>query len=252
MKFRKIYKKIDIFAKPVPLNIGGHEHFKTGTGASLTLLYLAAILAITVQQFIAYFDKENPTTSIQGYSTEHYPQIDLFKEKLIPFFIGSITDTEYLPVEDINKYVTLRSHRLSWVTNELGNGVIDVAKLTKPFTVVPCKSLVGEERELFSYVKEDSTFHEIFMNFGMCPKICESLTIEGKGVDDFMEEFIFNVNPVLIPTVTCVLQRIKWISLALCLSFLPLVSTLLTSKSHILKLAMRTICFIWPLRSNSI
>jgi hypothetical protein len=199
MKFRKIYKKIDIFAKPVPLNIGGHEHFKTGTGASLTLLYLAAILAITVQQFIAYFDKENPTTSIQGYSTEHYPQIDLFKEKLIPFFIGSITDTEYLPVEDINKYVTLRSHRLSWVTNELGNGVIDVAKLTKPFTVVPCKSLVGEERELFSYVKEDSTFHEIFMNFGMCPKICESLTIEGKGVDDFMEEFIFNVKPCANP-----------------------------------------------------
>ena len=199
MKFRNIYKKIDIFAKPVPLNIGGHEHFKTGTGATLTLLYLAAILAITVQQFIAYFDRENPTTSIQGYSTESYPRIDLFKEKLIPFFIGSATDTDYLPVEQINKYVTLRSHRLSWVTNELGDGVIDVSKLTKPFTVVPCKSLVGEERELFSYVKEDSTFYDIFINFGMCPKISGSLTIEGKGVDDFMEEFIFNVKPCTNP-----------------------------------------------------
>jgi len=86
MKLRNIYKQLDLFAGPVPLNVGGDEHFKTGTRATLTLIYLAAILAITAQQFISYFDTENPTTSIQGYSTESYPQIDLFKEKLIPFF----------------------------------------------------------------------------------------------------------------------------------------------------------------------
>lgn len=199
-KVGNLYRQADIFAEPIPLNVGGNEFFKTKTGATISFIYIIAAAVITYQEFYAYFDRTEPQTTIEGYSTENYPKINLFKEKLVPFFIGSAIDTDYVPVENLDYYVTLRSHRLSWVTSKLPDDSIIVQKLTKPIPVVPCKTLEGEDLDVFSYIDKDSSFYDIFLDYGMCPKLGDSITIEGKGIDDFMEEFIFNIKPCSLRT----------------------------------------------------
>ena len=105
MKLRQLIAQLDFFAKPIPLNIGGVEKFKTRTGAAVSILFGLSCLAVALQGFIGYLDTTNPSTFLESYSTEHYPQIDLFKEKLIPFFVGSATDVDFLPVEKLSYYV---------------------------------------------------------------------------------------------------------------------------------------------------
>jgi len=194
MSLMSSFSSFDIFAKGVGFNIGGNETFKTRTGAGISILYLATVMLVTYQQFSEFFDTTSPQTILEGYHTSNYPKVDLTKYNLMGFFVGSLKQTEYIPVQALNRYVTLRAYKQSWLS-WYAFGDDSVTKQNKFYPVVPCKSLDVEDREIFSYVKEGTRFYNIFQEFGMCPKISKNSTIEGKGIDNFMEEFIFEVLP---------------------------------------------------------
>jgi hypothetical protein len=93
---RKYLLKADIFAERFGLNIEGEEKFRTMGGAVWSLIYLLILLGIFIQQMRSYLDRTDPVTTLQGYTTEDYPKVDLKKEKQLPFFVGSSSETNYV------------------------------------------------------------------------------------------------------------------------------------------------------------
>lgn len=195
MRIYNWYRKADIFARVVGFNIGGLERYKTGTGATLSLIYVAFLLVITFQQFADYFDTTDPQTTVEGYSTDRYPKVDLVKSSMLPFFIGAATETDYTPAEDISYFVSLDATRISWITTLMPDESVIIDKISKVYNFVPCRSLSDQEKVGFSYALKDVIFKEIFEGYGLCPKVGESITIEGKGIDILMDEFLINVKP---------------------------------------------------------
>jgi hypothetical protein len=195
---RKYLLKADIFAERFGLNIEGEEKFRTMGGAVWSLIYLLILLGIFIQQMRSYLDRTDPVTTLQGYTTEDYPKVDLKKEKQLPFFVGSSSETNYVLDPDLRYYVTLKANRISWISITLPDGGIDVQKITTNFPVKPCSELEGDELLPYSYIQEDLV-KELFDAYGMCVAIKDQLSIQGKGIDKFMEEFYFHVKPCSLP-----------------------------------------------------
>ena len=195
---RKYLLKADIFAERFGLNIEGEEKFRTMGGVIWSLIYLLILLGIFIQQMRNYFDRTDPVTTLQGYTTDNYPKVDLKKEKQLPFFVGSSSETNYLEVTRLNYYVTLKANRFSWITTTLPNGGVDLHRITTNYPVKPCRELIGDELIPYSYI-EDKVVRELFIEYGMCVAVRNQLSIQGKGIDKFMEEFYFHVKPCSLP-----------------------------------------------------
>jgi len=195
---RKYLLKADIFAERFGLNIEGEEKFRTMGGAVWSLIYLLILLGIFIQQMRNYFDRTNPVTTLQGYTTQTYPKVDLKKHRQLPFFVGSSTETDYVQVSRLNYYVTLKANRFSWITSTLPGGGVDLYRIITNYPVKPCRELVGEELIPYSYI-EDKVVKVIFTEYGMCIAVKDQLSIQGKGIDKFMEEFYFHVKPCALP-----------------------------------------------------
>jgi hypothetical protein len=77
--------------------------------------------------------------------------------------------------------------------------VIDVQKITTNYPVKPCRELEGDELIPYSYIEDKTLLRNIFDAYGMCVAVKDQLSIQGKGIDKFMEEFYFHVKPCSLP-----------------------------------------------------
>jgi len=195
----KVLLKADIFADRIGLNINGEERYRTKTGALLSVVYMLILLIIFIQQMTKYFDMTDPITTLQGYATENYPKISLKGEMQLPFFVGSSTEIDYLEIEKLKYYVTLKANRHSWFTTELPDETVNLRRIVTGYPVKPCKELNENELKTYGYIDKESIVWSIFHQYGMCIAIADDLSIEGKGIDGFMEEFYFHVKPCSHP-----------------------------------------------------
>lgn len=192
MNIIRSLKVLDIFASGFGLNMSGHPAYKTYTGLIFTIIYLVSIIYLSVEQFRGYFDSTNPVSTSEVFSNPVYARVDLVKQKLIPFFVGLSTDTDWIPSIDMNRYLTLRVHRLTWVTRVV-NGQTITDKLSQFYSVVACSELDEREMQMYDYIDKGSPLYLIFMRYGMCPKVGKSLIIEGQGSDPVSDSFFFNI-----------------------------------------------------------
>lgn len=189
---------LDIFATGFGLNMRGHSAHKTTTGLVFTLLYAVIILALSYQQLKAYLDKTSPISTSEVFSNTKYARVDLVNQRLVPFFVALNTDTDYIPAEQVNRYLTLRVHRLTWITRII-NGQTLTDKVPQFYGVVACSELSEEEKQVYDYIDRGSPLYLIFMRFGMCPKVGKTLIIEGQGSDAVSDSFFFNIKACSLP-----------------------------------------------------
>ena len=189
---------LDIFATGFGLNMRGHSAHKTTTGLIFTLLYAVIILALSYQQLKAYLDKTSPISTSEVFSNTKYARVDLVNQRLVPFFVALNTDTDYIPAELVNRYLTLRVHRLTWITRII-NGQTLTDKVPQFYGVVTCSELSEEEKQVYDYIDRGSPLYLIFMRFGMCPKVGKTLIIEGQGSDAVSDSFFFNIKACSLP-----------------------------------------------------
>lgn len=197
--WRKLLLKTDIFADRFGLNIDGEQRFRTKIGATFSLMYVLILVAIFVQQMNKYFDKINPVTTVQGYTSDLYPRIQLKEEMQLPFFVGYFSDTEYLPLDKLKYYVSLKSNRHSWFTTKLPDGSVHQRRIITNFVVKPCRELTEIELRTYGYISNSSIAWSIFLKYGMCIALTDNLAIEGKGIDPLMETGYFHVKPCALP-----------------------------------------------------
>ena len=64
---------------------------------------------------LKYFDKTQPISVGESYSREKYPKIDLIENKLLPVFLGYSSETDFIPLDEIDQYFTFITQRISWL-----------------------------------------------------------------------------------------------------------------------------------------
>jgi len=183
---------IDIFAQPIGLNIGGQPVYRTLTGSILSMVYFMTIILIIIKEVITYRDRSSPTLSTKDLTSQAAFHVDLHEYGLLPFFVSMYSNTEWIAVEDVGMFFTLRAQRIS-VLSRASDGEVQINRIFKQFSVVPCRELSDEDLSPYLYVLSNEAILSIFTNNGMCVRVGGELTIQGRGADFLSESFRFDV-----------------------------------------------------------
>ena len=194
-KLKKSFKKLDIFSKDIELKINGSSAFKSYLGVICTGVYIAILIAVAVTQIQDFFDTTQPISVTDSFSTSFYPQVNLTENYLNPIFLPFSNEVDLIPVEELNQYFTVLYQKIIWVSTLDEKGDPTIEKRIETFPAVPCKDYTEEEKKVFSYMDQNTPFYQSILDNGVCAKPNSSLTVEGKGTDDYYTLFALRILP---------------------------------------------------------
>jgi hypothetical protein len=204
-RFFAMVKYLDFFSEGVNLNVGGHAVFRTVYGSLFTIVYLGIMIYIIVMNASKYLDKSNPLAVGEVFSRENYPEINLVDNKIIPVMVAYKDETNWITVEEIDRYFTLVTQKIIWeAITDNSTKEVHLKKRFETYPTLPCSQLSEAElKEKFEYMGKNNYYYRTLTTYGICPQIPNSVTIVGKTSDEYFSQLIFKILPCSLPSASC-------------------------------------------------
>ena len=192
----EFFKFFDLLAPEVTMHIqGGNFYFRTFTGSFFTCAYLAIMIAVTAQVANDYFVTTNPVSVGEGFTRAFYPTVNLTENHLAPVFIGYSNELDLINTTLISTYFTVQYQKVTWV-NLVVNGSVKTEKHVTILKSMPCSQLEDSEKKVLDYMGVGSSYHQIALQYGICPKLSGvDFTVQGKGSDQVFQLITFLLKP---------------------------------------------------------
>ena len=192
------YSKLDILGEPFSLTLKGEKKLQSWFGATLTLLFIAAVIASAVIFIRNLFDYSTPLISQSNLTVKKGITVDFANLNMLPFIRvrpkNESTD-EPIGAEEASKYFTPYLSIL--FINEISDGVPSVT--SQSFDGVPCSDL-STNKTKFNYLAGAANYKEVedHINwYGYCFDIKDKslLKLTGNGTAAGSRSFQIDITP---------------------------------------------------------
>ncbi len=187
---------LDILAPEVKFNIDGSTAIRTKTGACLTLCYFALLACLSIYIIRNFTRTDIPTSMIEVFHSADYPKIDLIEQRFVPMVVAFNGLTDFIPNDELPKYVSIVLSQQTWVTVTDSEGNADSRLENVYFDVVRCNLLTKEKRQVYDFFDPNSYLSKIMDKYGFCVAHDESnFYVNGKGSDDVFKLISLTFKP---------------------------------------------------------
>lgn len=195
-KFLSMIKYLDLFSGGISLNVGGHAVFRTPYGILFSIAYLGIMTYIVISALDKYLDKSKPLAVGEIYSTDIVPEINLYRNKILPVVVAYSNETECINADQINKYFTIKTEKIIWkaVTNNQTQEA-DIQKIIESYPTIPCSQLTDDQLKIYEYMGTQNFYYQTLKNYGICSVLPKNTTVKGKSSDDYYTIMTLKVLP---------------------------------------------------------
>ena len=159
MRLREMYSKLDILGEPIKLTLNGSDSIQSWFGATLTLLFIATLIAASVIFIRGYFDYTSPNVSETSDNFKKGVTVELGSGRLIPFMRVLNKSGDIPEFVDNYSVQNLFQMSLTVVTIDDNTGGIPTES-QEYFYGVPCSDL-SENKTMYNYLAEASNYGEL-------------------------------------------------------------------------------------------
>lgn len=201
-KIVRFCRDLDIFGTPTTLNFAGEQRQKSLLGSTATVIFVVAMVAITMIEILNYIDKLDPTTTTNNRLLQEYGKIDLQAANFVPAILFFNLNDDSMEVNEINKHYTVIWRKDIWLLKETSDLTkkAEYQHIIENFDVVPCKQI---PKDHYSYADNDETYNQLIPANALCPKINRNFTVQGKGSDKRFETLSLLIKPCSLNESEC-------------------------------------------------
>ena len=193
-------RSLDQIGSPFELNFGKESRFKTSTGGVLSILGIILVIIAFVYLILKVLDQKEVEVSMNTQYLSTYPKIDLYENKIFPFF-GLVDQTtgRQVPVDQLPRFINARGYIWMFNYTSLQRPETIVRKTLAEIPFKPCKEITDPLKdELYSKFVNARDYGE---TFGLCPDLSQHRSlyaVEGNLNQPPFIKFVVHITPCLL------------------------------------------------------
>ena len=200
-RFKSHLLDYDMFSQPIQFNINGKKNHRTYSGLILSVIFILAVMSISMIEFLKYLGRDAPTTTMDNRTVKVYEKINLRDSDFIPALLFYTGGDVSIQANEISQYYTISWKKSIWEIKDTEvDGPLEYLFKSMFYDVVPCGEL---PRNQTKYSEDDPTISKVIKTDALCPIMDDTFSVAGRGSDKVYETISLVIQPCSLPSGQC-------------------------------------------------